>query len=211
MRRVAVLGLNALVIALSLCTLSGVAYPCSVVRAGANISLFDCPCGETVTPIYVVTGTLVLTNRRASPTLASIVVELSAKQKSKYVVVARQVLDEANHSVVDTCLGSFAAGPIAGHIVLTDGMGMQLSFADVKNLPEGTVTLHYIATFAGNIPEIILGQRVKVKAFTTLIGAHANATCSIDADGDGSIDSSVRTLTFQKIIKVPAQATDLTP
>jgi hypothetical protein len=68
-----------------------------------------------------------------------------------------------------------------------------------------------MATFAGNIPEIVPGQRVRVKTLTTVIGAHANATCSVDADGNGTIDTNVRTLSFQKIVKVPGQAVVLTP
>jgi hypothetical protein len=217
MRRFVFLGFNALVIALSVVTLSGVAYPCSAVRAAARIDLFTCPCpdpnggGELQNPIYVVTGTLVISNRRSSPTLASIVVELDGKQGSKYVVSARQVLDEAGHSTVNTCLGSFTAGPIDGRIVLTDGAGNELTFAQVKNLPEGSIAIHYVATFAGSIPEITPGSRVRVKAYTTAIGADTTQTCSVDADGNGSIDQKVKTLTLQKIIKVPAIAAELTP
>jgi len=217
MRRVSLLGLNALVVLISVVTFSGVAYPCSAVRAGARIDLFTCPCpppgggAPLENPIYVVTGTMTLSNRRSTPTLGNIVIELSAKKKGKYVIAGRQVLDEAGHAVVNTCQGSFTAGPIAGRVVLTDGAGNELTFAQVKNLPEGTVTLHYVATFAGSIPEITPGSRVRVRAFTTAIGADSTKTCSVDADGNGTVDSNVRTLITSKIVKVPAIASIITP
>jgi len=216
MRRISFVATNLFVLALSFIALSGVAYPCSAVRSSARVDLFTCPCpdgnaGELQNPIYVVTGTISLTNRRAAPTLGNIVVELDGKQKSKYVPVARQVLDEAGHSIVNTCEGTFAAGPIAGRIVLTDDQGNELTFAQVKNLPEGTVTLHYVATFAGLIPEITPGSRIRVRTVATFIGADSPKTCSVDADGNGSIDNDVRTLVLQKVVKVPATAAELTP
>jgi hypothetical protein len=217
MRRVSTLGLNALVVVLSVLTMNGVAYPCSAVRAAARIDLFTCPCpdpnggGNLESPIYVVTGTIVLSNQRANPTLGNIVIELDAKKKGKYVVAATQVLDEAGHSFVNTCNGSFAAGPIPGHIVLTDGAGNELTFAQVKNLPQGSVVLHYVATFAGTIPDVTPGSRVRVRAVTTAINTDSTHTCSVDADGNGSIDSNVRTLSLQKVVKVPAIAASITP
>ena len=216
MRRVSFLAINAFVLVLSVVTLSGVAYPCSAIRSAARVDLFTCPCpdgtgGQLENPIYVITGTITLTNRRSAPTLGSIVVELDAKEKSKYVAVGRQVLDAAGHSIVSTCQGTFAAGPIPGRVVLTDAQGNELTFAQVQNLPEGTVTLHYVATFAGFIPQIQPGERVRVRAIATFIGADSTKTCSVDADGNGSTDSQVRTLVLQKVVKVPAIAAELTP
>src|SRR3954471_12329778 len=57
MRRLSFLTTNVVVLALSIVTLSGVAYPCSAVRSSAHVDLFTCPCpdgtgGELTNPIY---------------------------------------------------------------------------------------------------------------------------------------------------------------
>jgi hypothetical protein len=214
MRRVAFI---ALILGMTIVSSSEVAYPCSAVRAGAQLNVFTCPCpppgggGNLETQIYVVSGTVTLTNRRSAPDLASIVIELQARENGRYITVARRVLNEAGQSTVNTCNGPFTAGPIDGRVVLTDANGNELQFADVKNLPEGSATINFVATFAGAIPEIDLGERARVRVHTTAIGVDSPRTCEVDADGDGTIDNDVRTLVLQRVVRVPNVAGLLTP
>jgi len=213
MRRL-ILALIAIVATLGIAELG---HACSSLGSSVNIETFECgPCPDdpkqqgTQIPIFVATGRLQLSNRRAAPTLGSIVVELQKKIDRRYTPIARQVLNEMGDPMVHTCEGSFAQLPMSGRLVLTNSARQELTFADVKNLPEGRVTLHYLATFAG-ITNLDLGERVRIRVYTTAIGVHASRLCSVDADGDGSDDADVKTLRFQRTIRVPAIATLLTP
>jgi hypothetical protein len=99
---------------------------------------------------------------------------------------------------------------MSGRLVFTDTAGQELTFDDIKNLPEGRTMLQYIATFAG-VTNLELGERVRVKVYTTAFGVDASNTCSVDASGDGLNDADVKTLKFQRTIRVPAVATLITP
>jgi hypothetical protein len=195
--------------------LAKVAYPCSALRSSAMIDTFECFCPEDPQqeqqiPIFVVSGAISLNNRQATPTLGSIVVEIDKRIGNTYTPVARQVLNEMGDPMVHTCLGSLMSDPPSGNIVLTDAAGHLLDFGDVKNLPEGRFTVHYIATFAG-VTNLALGDRVRIKVFTTAIGVHGTGTCTVDADGDGFDDVDVKTLKFQKSIRIPTFSNLITP
>jgi hypothetical protein len=110
-----------------------------------------------------------------------------------------------------TCLGTFAAGPVAGRIVFVDGNGVELAFDQVKNLPLGTTAIKFIATFAGALPDLDPGERARVRVYTTAIGVDAPRPCRVDADGDGVEDAQVKTLKFQKNVRVPTAAFLITP
>ena len=210
------LGCTALVVALGILGLGGPAYPCAALRATARIETFTCPCddgsgGNLETPIYVVTGMLVATNGRAAPTLGSLVVEIQAREGRRYVPAAWQVLNGSGASSVQTCVRTFAAGPVPGRIVLVDGDGNELTFDEVKSLPRGMVALKFVATFAGPIPGLDAGEQARIKVYTTAIGVDAPRTCTIDANGDGSNDLHVKTLVFRKLVRVPRTASLITP
>jgi hypothetical protein len=187
------------------------AFACATLRAQARIDTFGCTCtgGNLETPITVVTGTALIGNGNALPTLASIVVELQARQgNSIYKPVARHVLSSSGTDFppprsVQTCNGPMAAGPIGGRITLVDADEHALTFEDVKNIPVGVTPLNFIATFAGPMPELKPGSRARVKVYTTTINADHPHPCATDADGDGSVDTNVKTLIFQKTVRVP--------
>jgi hypothetical protein len=153
----------------------------------------------------------VVTNGRAAPVLGSIVVELQAPSGFKYVPIARQVLNGLGSNFVDTCKGGFTGGPAAGSVVLTDGNGTEIPWDAVKNLPEGTVAINFLASFSGPLPGLQLGGRARVKVYTTAIGVESTLLCSVDADGNGTVDQDVKTLVFQKSLTVPATATLIQP
>ena len=196
----------ALFVAIGVLGLADRAYPCAAVRATARIDTFSCPgCeGSLETQIYSVSGTAVISNGRATPVLGSLVVELQAREgNSVYFPVGRQVINAFGASSVNTCGGALSAGPYPGRVVFVDTNGNEVSFDAVKNIPEGTTALMFVATFVGTIPELSPGERARVKVYTTAKGVDAPFTCSIDADGDGSVDADVKTLTFQKTARVP--------
>jgi hypothetical protein len=202
-------GCLALTLALGLAVLVEDARACSAVRSNVRLELFDCFCpgeGALETPIFSVSGTMRLSNRKAAPTLASLVVELQTRRKGKYITVATLVINEADDAFVDTCRGGFSAGPVPGRIVFRDGNSNELTFGDVKNLPIGVTELNYIATFAGPIPGLELGGRGRIRVYTTTIGAHTSGTCTVDADGDGFNDQRVKTFRFQRAVRIPALA-----
>ena len=184
---------------------------CATLRAQARIDSFGCNCseGNLETPITVVTGTALIGNGNALPTLASLVVELQARQgNSIYKPIARHVLSGGGSDFppprsVQTCNGPLAAGPIGGRITLVDADEHALTFDDVKNIPLGVTPLNFIATFAGPMPELKPGSRARVKVYTTAIDSDHPHTCNTDADADGTVDSNVKTLIFQKTVRVP--------
>ncbi|MBI3769138.1 MAG: hypothetical protein HY271_11700 [Deltaproteobacteria bacterium] len=200
-----------LALVVSLLALQERAFACASLRVAARIDTFGCNCseGNLESPITVVSGTALLGNGRATPTLASIVVELQARQgSSPYQPIARQVLSDAGTDFppprsVATCNGPIAAGAITGRIKLVDANEQPLNFSDVKNIPVGVTPLRFIATFAGPLPELAPGSHARVKVYTTAINTDQPHTCTIDADGDGTIDSEVKTLIFQKAVRVP--------
>jgi len=190
----------------------GVAYPCAAFRATARIDSFSCNCDAGLgTQIYEVTGTALVNQGRAAPVLGSLVVEIQAKQGALYVPVARQVLNATGASTVETCEGSFNAGPLDGRIALVDKDGNELTFDQVKNLPLGQSALMFVATFAGTIPELDPGERARVKIYTTALDVDLPFPCQVDGDGDGSTDDHVNTLTFVKVVRVPTTSFLLTP
>lgn len=182
------------------------AYPCAALRTTARIDTFTCPgCGEgnLETQITAVSGTAVISNANAHPILGSLVVELQARQDDgSYLPAARQVVNAFGSTSVNTCNGTLSAGPFTGKIVFVDKDGNELSFDAVKNIPNGTTALMFIATFIGTIPELDPGERARVKVYTTAKNVDT-AECSVDADGDGSIDADVQTLSFRKLVRVP--------
>jgi hypothetical protein len=208
------LSLTLIAIAAVLAT-AKVGYTCSALSSSATIETFECFCEEGETqpnqlPIFVVSGKIKLTNRRSAPTLGSIVIELQKKIDRKYTPIARQVLNEGGDPMVHTCEGSFTQEPMTGGVVLTDATGHIVTFDDVKNLPEGRAMINYIATFAG-VTNLDLNERVRIKVYTTAFGVHASKTCQVDADGDGSDEAEVKTLRFQRTVRVPAIATLIAP
>lgn len=190
---------------------------CPRFRAAARVDTFACPCpdgdnGNLETPIIVVTGSLAVDLRRQTGTLASLVVELHARERrGGWVAVARQVLDATDGSIVETCRGTLTSGPVAGRIVLVDADGNALTFDQVKNVPEGRTLVRYIATFAGAIPTITPGKRTRVKTYTTVMGMSGPGTCTVDADGDGIEDLGVKTFVFQPFARVPKDAHLIVP
>ncbi|TMA80332.1 MAG: hypothetical protein E6J72_08670, partial [Deltaproteobacteria bacterium] len=188
--------------------LSGVAYPCASLRGSARIDTVVTPChdengGNLETTAHVVTGTIVIGNQRATATLGSLVIELQAFENRHFTPVARKVLNAFGDSTVHTCLGPFSAGPYPGTFALVDVNGDPISFSSVTSLPLGTVAIRFVATFMGEIPEISPGERARVRVYTTAIGADVPRACVTDADGDGNTDFKVKTLTFQKLVRVP--------
>ncbi len=207
-----------IVIALLFGTLlhSATAEACSSIKASAQIEAFECAdCGDggntEASSIFTVSGSLVLSNRRATPELASLVLELEAKIGGSYVPLARRVLNEAGDSVVENCEGLYADAALPGRLVLVDANQNPISFASVKSLPEGRTGLRYIASFGGGIPRMDPGTKVRVRVLATAINAHASGTCDIDANNDGATDSQVKTHTTVSNLRTPATVLALMP
>jgi hypothetical protein len=203
-----------LALVVSLLAIQERVFACATLRATARIDTFGCACSDNnlETPITVVSGTALIGNGRAAPTLTSIVVELQARQGSGiYLPVARQVISDAGSDfppprAVATCNGPLAAGPIAGRIKLVDANEQPLTFDDVKHIPLGVTPVMFVATFAGPLPQLTPGSRARVKVYTTATDTDQPHTCTIDADADGTVDSEVKTLFFQKAVRVPTVA-----
>ena len=198
------------------------AHACAALRAQARIDQFTCAaCAGSDTleqTITEVSGSALIFNGHASPTLTSLVVELQARPigTSLYHMVGRQVLsatgtDYPPSRIVQTCNGPIASGSIAGRIRLVDGNESPLTFDQVKAIPLGTTSLNFIATFAGSMPDLVPGTRARVRITTTAINTDGTHPCSIDADGDGTMDSDVKTLIFQKTVRVPTTAFLINP
>jgi hypothetical protein len=218
MRRL--LGL-ALLVALGVAATGGTAYPCAAIRASARLDSFACNCdggeGSLETQIFVVSGSVEVSNNMATPTLGSLVVELQAREAGHYVPVARQLTNATGATSVETCMGTLAsgavetAGPVEGRLALVDQAGNEVSFDDVKQLPDGEVTLRYVATYAGSIPELAPGERARVKVYLTSFNADFVQLCTVDASGDGVPDQDVLTLGFYTLVKVPSVSFLATP
>jgi hypothetical protein len=201
----------ALALVVSLLGLRGSVFACASLRATARMDTFGCSCGQAdlETPITVVSGTALIGNGRAVPTLASLIIELQARHDGGiYQPIARQVLSEAGSDLpparsVATCNGPVNSGPIAGRIKLVDANEKPMTFDQVKTIPLGVTPLNFIATFAGPLPQLVPGSRARVKVYTTAIHTDQPHTCTIDADADGSLDGDVKTLIFQKVVRVP--------
>ena len=195
---------------------SAAADACSSIKAGAQLETFECTstvCNQDTSSskIFTISGSLVLGNRRATPTLASLVVELEARIDGSYTTVARRVLNENGDDVIENCEGIFSDDPMPGRLVLVDGAGNPISFASVKNLPEGRIGLNYIASFSGAIPGLDPGAKVRVRTMTTAFNTHTSGTCSIDADNSGSTDLSVKTHVAKTKVSVPSLSLALMP
>ena len=81
----------------------------------------------------------------------------------------------------------------------------------MKNIPDGITPLNFVATFAGLIPELKPGSRARLKVYTTAMNTDQPRTCSVDADGNGTIDSQVKTLFFSTVVRVPTTSFLITP
>jgi len=121
----------------------GVTYACASMRGKAQLITVTrrCPLGsilpaESLTTL--VRGTMKIMNRRTTPMLGSLVVEIDARSPKSYVAITRLVLD-AGDSAVETCEGAMAGGPVDGEIALLDAAGLPVSFDGVKHLPEGVL------------------------------------------------------------------------
>jgi len=193
------------------------AFACASLRAQARIDQFVCGCEDGETPITVVSGTALIGNGRADPTLTSLVVELHARQgNSVYQPIARQVMNEDTSDFppdhdAQTCSGPLTAGPIPGRIKVVDLDQQPLSFDQIKNIPVGTTGINFVATFAGAMPLLKPGTNARVKVYTTAMHSDHPHPCLIDADGDGTVDSDVKTLIFQKAVRVPTTQFLITP
>src|SRR6185369_17528882 len=119
-----------LVLVASLVSAQGRVFACATLRASGHIDQFSCGCSEDLeTPITVVTGTALVGNGRATPTLTSLIVELQARPKSGpgiYQPVGRQVISDKGTDfppprTVTTCKGDLDAGPVPGRVQLIDG------------------------------------------------------------------------------------------
>ncbi len=213
MDRVACLG-SLIAVIFAVLGASGVADACTAVRATARIDTVVAPCadgegGALATTIHVVTGTVVLSNKYAHPTLGSLVVELQARENGDYVPVGRHVINGLATSSVNTCGGSLSEGPLLGSLELVDANGDPTTFDQMKNIPSGKSALRYVATFVGQVPEISPGERVRVKTYTTVGGLGGSQTCTTDADSDGDADIKVRTFSARKVVRVPSSDDDL--
>jgi hypothetical protein len=212
----------------SLFALEGRAHACAALRAQARIDQFSCgSCsssgeGNLETVITVVTGTALIFNAHASPTLTSLAVELQARSTegtpyhSTYHSIARLVIsatgtDYPPARIVQTCNGPLMSGSVAGRIAFVDANEQPLTFDQVKTIPLGTTALNFIATFAGPLPDLVPGARARVNITSTAIDTDGSHPCSIDADGDGTVDSKVKTLIFQKTVRVPTTAFLINP
>jgi len=189
---------------------------CSSIKSGAQIEAFECAsCGgdsdTQESSIFTVSGSLLLSNRRATPELASLVLELEAKIDGSYVRIARRVLNESGDAIVENCEGLFEEAALPGRLVLVDADQNPISFASVKHLPEGRTGIRYIASFAGGLPRLDPGTMIRVRVLATAINADASRTCEIDATNDGSIDSAVKTHVTHSILRVPATVLALMP
>ena len=195
---------------------SATAEACSSIKATAQIETFECAsCGgdsdTQESSIFTVSGSLVLSNRRATPELASLVLEFEAKIDGSFVTVARRVLNESGDSVVENCEGLFADDALPGRLVLVDANQNPISFASVKSLPEGRTGLRYIASFGGGMPRLAPGTQVRIRVLTTAINADSSRTCEIDANNDGAVDSSVKTHITKSILRLPTTVLALMP
>ncbi len=185
------------------------AFACASLRANARIDQFVCGCTDGETPITVVSGTALVGNGRANPILTSLVVELQARQgNSVYQPVARQVLNDGGSDFppprqAETCNGPLAAGPVEGRLKVVDLNQKELSFDQIKDIPVGTTGINFIATFAGPLPQLRPGTNARVKVYTTAMHSDHPHPCVIDADDDGTVDTDVKTLIFQKAVRVP--------
>ncbi len=210
---------SALTVVVALFAFQARALACATLRATGRLDTFACSCAEGLeNPITVATGTALVGNGRATPTLASLIVELQAKKNGigVFQAVARQMIsadgtDYPPPRSVATCKGPVTAGPVAGRIQLVDKDEKPLTFDDVKNIGDGITPINFVATFAGLIPELKPGSRARLKIYTTAVNTDQPHTCSIDADGDGSLDSAVKTLIFQTVVRVPTTAFLITP
>jgi len=194
------------------------AFACATFRASARIDRFDCSCseGNLETEITVVSGTAVIGNNLAAPTLTSLIVELQARQGGVYQPIGRQVLTATGSDFpppqsAQTCTGPVLAGPVAGRIKLVDPDGQPLTFDQVKHIPIGVTPLMFIATFAGPLPQLVPGAHARVSVYTTAMNTDQAHTCTIDADADGIIDSDVKTLISKKSVRVPTTAFLINP
>jgi hypothetical protein len=209
----------ALALVTSMLTLHERAFACATLRATGRIDTFACSCAEGLdSPITVVTGTALIGNARANPVLASLIVELQARKNGvgMYQPIARQLLsgqgtDYPPARTVTTCKGPISSGQVPGRIQLVDADENPLTFDDVKNIPRGVSPLNFVATFAGPLPDLKPGSRARLKVYTTAIGTDQPPTCSVDADGDGTTDSEVKTLISQIVVRVPSTSFLLTP
>ena len=195
---------------------SAAADACSSIKASAQLEMFQCmSCARNSdtleSSILTLSGSLVLSNRRAAPELASLVIELDAKIGNTFVPVARRVLNEAGDEIVENCEGLFADDALPGRLALVDGAGNPISFTSVKNLPEGRIALRYVASFGGAIPGLDPGSKLRVRTLATAINADAPRTCSIDANNDGSTDFSVKTHVTRSTVQMPATILALMP
>jgi hypothetical protein len=208
----------------SLLALEGQALACAALRAQARIDQFSCGAcsgsgdGNLETIITVVSGTALIFNGHAAPTLTGLAVELQARPTgtSLYHPVARQVIsaggtDYPPARIIQTCNGPITSGSVAGRIQLVNTSEQPLTFDQVKHIPLGTSGINFIATFAGPMPDLVPGARARVKITTTAIDTDGTHPCSIDADGDGITDFHVKTLIFQKGVRVPTTAFLINP
>ncbi len=213
------LSVTALALVVSLLGLRTNVLACATLRATARIDTFGCNCseGDLETPITVVSGTALIGNGRAAPTLTSLIIELQARHgTSVYQPIARQILSAAGTDLppvrsVATCNGPVSSGPVAGRIKLVDANEQALTFDQVKSIPLGLTPLMFIATFAGPLPQLVPGSRARLKVYTTAINTDQPHTCTIDADANGTLDSNVKTLIFQKSVRVPTTAFLINP
>jgi len=195
---------------------AAIADACSAIKSNVQLEMFHCAscAGGGERPeaeILTVSGTLALSNRRATPELASLVVEIEAKVGGQWTALARRVLNENGDDVVETCEGIFASDAMPGRLVLVDAAGNPLPFAAVKQLPEGTTALRYVASFGGPIAGLGPGAKARARVFATAIGADATGTCDIDANNDSVIDLAVKTHAIRALLRVPATALALMP
>jgi len=184
------------------------AAACSSLQVRPEIWIYECGCpcegGSTPAPdIVTVSGTIVLRNGRATPELASLVVEVEAKVGGSFTPVARRVLNEAGDDVVETCDSLYEDSAYPGTLDFVDDAGNPIPFSSIKELPEGRISLSYVASFAGDIPGIEPGAKARVRTITTLMNADASRTCSIDANNDASIDDDVKTHSDRSTVKLP--------
>jgi hypothetical protein len=155
--------------------------------------------------------TLSLTNSGSAPAyIGNIVVNLQTKASgTKYDTIASTVADRAERQTVPTCMGSYSNSPAAIAINIIDAESNDIvaltSAAEIN--PGETKILRITTQFDSAALRLAPGQQIRKEVLTTFENAgprgKGEASCLIDADGNGSADNS-RTIASRISTTVPA-------
>ncbi len=163
------------------------------------------PGGEQIyaNPAFVVRGMLRIIPHPKGlppPVLANLAVEVQTRPDKEWTTQARLVLNEYGAGSVETCRGALSQTAPDGRLMLVDEASRTISFQQAQALTTGKNYIRFVGVFRGPLPpfEFVAepgrSKRTRIRTFATLIGGRANALCSVDADGDGLVETQVSTL-----------------